>query len=278
MKERTYKITVGKLSLTVNYFADGLGVGVREPLGEIFDKISSIHSHMGYEIFFIGNGDIELLTENGSFHFSDSVVIVPPALGHCTLVSADRVFVIYVNIDRAEGENERALADRLASGVCGVELSEDEKLYLEKLVTSNSATDSYHLLSLLCSELLCRLDPDIFGDKKEDRVVGKYAFILDEYIENHYSEKITLSDVAKVLHLCEKQVTRVINKEFGCSFSEYVNRKRMSVATMMLKHTDLSVSCIARNVGFENDNYFYRVFKNRYGLTPIEYRKQKNGS
>ena len=46
---------------------------------------------------------------------------------------------------------------------------------------------------------------------------------------------------------------------------------------MMLKHTSLTVNEIARRVGFENDNYFYRVFKKKYGETPTEYRnKYKN--
>ena len=71
----------------------------------------------------------------------------------------------------------------------------------------------------------------------------------------------------------------MIKREYGCSFTEYVNRKRMSVAMMMLKHTEMTVSEIARAVGFESDNYFYKVFKERQGLTPNEYRnEQKNGS
>lgn len=272
MKERSYNISVGELSLTVTYFIDGLGVGRQEPLGAVFDRISSIHHHAEYEIFFVQNGAMELVTEKENRRFADSVVILPPFLGHYTVTSAERLFVIYLNIDRADGENGKSLVEKLASGVLSLDVNDEEKFYLEKLSSTTSPSDSYHILSLLFSELIFRIEPLALKNGSEKKKVGKYAFALEEFIEKHYSEKIRLSDVAKALYLCERQVTRVIKKEYGCSFSEYVNRKRMSVAMMMLRHTDMTISEIARKVGFENDNYFYRLFKDEFGETPTEYR------
>ncbi len=278
MKERAYKISVGELSLTVTYFADDLGAGRREPLGEIFDKISNIHQHAEYEIFFIRNGAMELVTEKENRRFSDSAIILPPGVGHYTVVSAEQMFVIYMNIDRSDGEIGKALAERLSSGVLSLDIDEDEKFYLDKLSVAKSSHDHPHLLSLLFSELFLRLEISLFGGESGERAVGKYAFVIEEYIEEHYSKRVRLADIAADLHLCEKQVSRIIRKEYGCSFSDYINQKRMSVAIMMLKHTNMTVGEIARRVGFENYNYFYKVFKTKYGLTPIEYRTQTNGS
>lgn len=278
MKEQSYKISLGRVALTVTYFADELGVGRREPLGEVFDKVSSIHHHAEQEIFFVLDGEMELVTEDENLRFKDSAVILPPDMGHYTGIDAESLFVIYMSIDHAEGEAGTRLSERLLREVVSLEINEDEKFYLDKLGKIRNSYDCPHLLSLLFSELLSRIEPGIQGGERIENAGGKYAFALEAYIERHYSEKLCLSDLAASLHLCEKQVSRVIKKEYGCSFTEYVNRKRMSVATMMLKHTDMSVSEIARAVGFENDNYFYRVFKERYSLTPNEYRNAKNGS
>ena len=272
MKESLYKVNLGEVAVTVTFFANELGIGRRDPLGAVFDNISNIHRHAEYEVFFIWDGEMELVTERENMRFENSVVILPPDFGHYTGIDAERLFVIYMSIDRAEGKVGKRLADRLLSGVFSLDMSDDEKFYLERLEKCRSSFDLPHLISLLFSELISRIEPEICCDEKDGNEIGKYAFALEEYIEKHYSERIRLYDMATALHLCEKQVSRVIKKEYGCSFTEYVNRKRMAVAVMMLKYTDMTVSEIARAVGFENDNYFYRVFKEKSGMTPTEYR------
>ena len=98
--------------------------------------------------------------------------------------------------------------------------------------------------------------------------------MLDNYIAEHYCEKITLADIAAELYLCERQVSRIIRREYNCSFADFVNIKRLSVAAMMLKHTQMNIADVARSVGYENYNYFYRVFKTKYGVTPAQYREK----
>ena len=274
MKERSYKIAVGGLSLSVTCFFDELGEGRRQPLSEIFDNLSNMHSHAENEIFFIWDGAMELVTESENLRFSDSAVILPPNFGHYTVIDAERVFVIYATVERAEGEVAEALQQKLSLSVLNLEIGFDEKFYLEKLAKTKNSSIRAHLLSLLFSDILSKLEPAIFDDDGGDERVGKYAFAIESYLDAHYFENVRLSDFAEHLHLCEKQVLRVLKKEYGCSFSEYVCKKRMTVAAMMLKHTDLSVREIARSVGFEADNYFYRVFKKRYGMTPTEYREK----
>ena len=277
MKERSYKIAVGGLSLSVTCFSDALGEVRREPLSEIFDNLSNIHSHAEFETFFIWDGAMELVTESENLRFTDSAVILPPSLGHYTVIDAERVFVIYVTIDRADGAAADTLMRKLSERVWSLDIGFDEKFYLEKLASVKNSSDQMHLLALLFSNVFSRLEPRILGDSGEDIRAGKYAFAIESYLSDHYFENVRLSDLAAHLHLCEKQVLRVLKKEYGCTFSEYVHQKRLFVAIMMLKHTSLTVNEIARRVGFENDNYFYRVFKKKYGETPTEYRnKHKN--
>ena len=181
MEARSHKINLGKVALTVTYFADELGVGRREPLGEVFDKLSSIHHHAEQEIFFVLDGEMELVTEDKNLRFKDSAVLLPPDIGHYTGVDAERLFVIYMSIDHTEGDAGTRLLERLLREVISLEINEDEKFYLDKLSNSRNSYDCPHLLSLLFSELLARVEPDIQGVEKRGSAIGKYSFALEEF-------------------------------------------------------------------------------------------------
>jgi AraC-like DNA-binding protein len=58
------------------------------------------------------------------------------------------------------------------------------------------------------------------------------------------------------------------------SIKQYINKVRLERAADMLVQNEYSISTIARGVGFEDTNYFIKLFKSTYGCTPGEYRKQ----
>lgn len=271
MKKRSYKVSCYGIDATVTYFEEEWGGGRREPLGEIFDKVSDIHQHTEQEVFFVLGGEMELMLENGKLCFSNCAVVVPAGMGHYTAINAERVFVLYFSTGNA-------FFSELFREVSSFAIGNDARMYVEKLAEGARGDDGFHLVSLLFSAFVRQIAPEVCRETETVGAVGKYAFEIDEYIEAHYTEGIRLFELAEHLHLCEKQVSRVIKREYGYSFSSLVNQKRLSVAAMMLRHTDMTVADIARRVGYDSDNYFYRVFKRKYGLTPVEYRNQKNGS
>lgn len=66
----------------------------------------------------------------------------------------------------------------------------------------------------------------------------------------------------------------VFKKELDQSAVNYITEVRMEKAREYLKDTDLSVIEIAENVGYEDSQYFFRVFKKTTGVTPLQYRQQ----
>lgn len=74
-------------------------------------------------------------------------------------------------------------------------------------------------------------------------------------------------------------LSKMIKKTTGFNFKDLLQRKRLNKAAELLCDTDLSVSDIIAVVGYENGSYFHRVFKNRYCMTPKEFRtkNQKKG-
>ena len=97
------------------------------------------------------------------------------------------------------------------------------------------------------------------------------------YIQNHYTEKITLSMLAEEFHLSEKYVSRYFVEHFYLPFSNYVVHLRLTHAKQLLETTEESITEIALQSGFSNVSYFIRAFKNAYDKSPLKYRKEIRG-
>lgn len=93
------------------------------------------------------------------------------------------------------------------------------------------------------------------------------------YIEENYRDG-TLSEIALRLHYDLYRVSRVIKDATGNTFTELLQAKRLRQGAYLLANTPLPVYSIANNVGYENLSYFHRIFKERYKMTPKEFRVQ----
>ena len=134
-----------------------------------------------------------------------------------------------------------------------------------------------HLCSLLFSivDNLPRLTDDDMEKKPraESAVPGVQKAIM--YINAHYSERLSLKQVASFVGLNPSYLSSVFKHELGISFSDYLVEKRISEARDLLLRSNRSLSDISQSVGFENQSYFSRVFRSRTGFSPKEYREKK---
>ncbi|MBR3961406.1 MAG: helix-turn-helix transcriptional regulator [Clostridia bacterium] len=71
-----------------------------------------------------------------------------------------------------------------------------------------------------------------------------------------------------------RQISRIIEQEYGCSFSQLVMNKRLDHCRMLLENTEMPFYQIAQQVFSDTPNYFYATFKRRFGITPAKYRKE----
>jgi YesN/AraC family two-component response regulator len=91
------------------------------------------------------------------------------------------------------------------------------------------------------------------------------------YIENHYKENISLENCAEYVGISYTHLSRIFKKETSFSFSEYLNHFRVNKAKMFLAEKKLPIKQIVDETGFTNYNYFFKVFKDIEGITPVEY-------
>lgn len=93
-----------------------------------------------------------------------------------------------------------------------------------------------------------------------------------DYMEAHYAEQITLSDLAHAADLSEGYLCRLFSQYFHARPIAYLNRLRIQKAKVMLNRSYLSVESVAEACGFENPSYFTKLFRQTEGITPSAYR------
>ncbi|CAN5543233.1 hypothetical protein BH24ACT20_BH24ACT20_11760 [soil metagenome] len=124
-------------------------------------------------------------------------------------------------------------------------------------------------LTLLLVEL-SRLAADVVGDlrlKDEPLLAEVFGFI-----EEHYSERISLKDVARAVSLTPGHLTTVVGRKTGRTVLEWISERRMMEARKLLVQTDLTIEEVGRRVGYGDAAYFVRHFRRAHGTTPRGWR------
>ena len=94
------------------------------------------------------------------------------------------------------------------------------------------------------------------------------------YIDKNLSADLDIADICEELSLGRTKLYDIFKREANTGVSEYINRRRLHKAKLLLKTTDMSIPEIASSVGYNDYNYFSRVYKKRYGKAPKFYRKK----
>lgn len=94
-------------------------------------------------------------------------------------------------------------------------------------------------------------------------------------IESELSNDLGLSSLAAVLNVNASYLSALFRKETGQTVTEYVNEKRMQAGAHLLKSTRLQVQTVAQHCGISDVNYFSKLFKKHYGMTPKQFREEE---
>ena len=99
-----------------------------------------------------------------------------------------------------------------------------------------------------------------------------------EYIEENYTkDTVSLNEVASTVDVSANYFSAIFSQEMEMTFTEYITKKRMERAKLLLRQTEKHSGEIAVEVGFRDPHYFSFVFKKTQGCTPREYRSSMKG-
>lgn len=93
------------------------------------------------------------------------------------------------------------------------------------------------------------------------------------YIHRHYSEELTLEAIAREVHLSKGECCRMFRSAYGCSIFTHIMNYRVAQSIPLLTGTNLSMAEISESCGFHSPSYFTKNFRERVGVTPLQYRK-----
>ncbi len=164
--------------------------------------------------------------------------------------------------------------------------------YEEHAMTKGSSSKAIAYVGITCEGILywgAGIDPDIIkssiqaltsavnqlpslaeGEGMKDERLNQ----IMNYIQVNYLT-VDMEELAREFHLSKPYLSKYIKEKSGNTFGEIVKNVRMKKARSLIKGTSQSIERIAEQVGYQNVEHFNRLFKKKYGMTPVQYRNQK---
>lgn len=112
------------------------------------------------------------------------------------------------------------------------------------------------------------------AENKVPEGISKEVYHCMCYIRNHTNEIISITDVARLIHRSSSYTIGRFKKELGINIGAYIRRCKLEEAKSLLVYSDKTLSEISNYLCFSSQSYFQNVFKKKYGVTPMQYRKQ----
>lgn len=241
---------------------------------------STLHTHPCAELFFVtsGNGYLRLTDRNVPITTGD-LIIVNSNVEH-TEVSSEELSLEYI-VMGVEGL-EALAGDKGDDGYSIVHFQSDSEpilFYLRNLLSElESKLPGYNivcqdLLEVVLLHLMRRSEFTVTFVPSSHKSTRETA-IVRRYIENHFKENLTLDTLAEIAHVSKYYLAHNFTKEYGTSPINYLLSCRIRESLYLLTETSLSLSEIARMLGFSSPSYFSQSFRRIQGISPMQYRIQ----
>ena len=112
------------------------------------------------------------------------------------------------------------------------------------------------------------------GQQEEQKEEDPLITSVKAYIYDHISEEILRDDIADYVNLSPAYLSTFFKRETGGTISDFIKNERIHFAKKLLRKTNLTISTIAQNVGYDSLAYFSSIFRSTVGCTPREYRNK----
>ena len=240
--------------------------------------------HGFYELHYIFGGAGELICLGNRYPLRPGTLYLNGCgVSHEQLTDRnDNMMEYSFSFDLRANKNRRGvLADRLRGmdlwiGEDSHRIGEIFKAMEEEITAREQGY--YETLCSLSRLLLIQVIRNFTGEEDEPEKrsgVGedRRKFIMDEAFIYLYRD-MTLSSLAKLLNLSERQTSRNVREYYGMSFTEMRARSRLTAAARLLRENPgMGTSEVAEAVGFSSAGHFREAFREQYGATPVEYRR-----
>ena len=248
-------------------------------------SMPSAHHHAVYEFYFLDAGNRKYFASNKVFNIKPcQIVIFRPNVPHQVTMNLDIPYerhLLYATpalIDSVLLQNPQIQLDaetQLFNLSKKAYTNATKLLYRINSEIQNSDKYSPSAIKILLTELLILIfrNNDVSsivvekGDQRMQSVI--------DYILKNYANPITILDCAKIAYMSPSHFSREFHKTTAMTFKKFLNKIRVDASAEMLETSNHPISQVAQTAGFSSESYFGYVFKEFYGLSPLQYKVKK---
>lgn len=239
------------------------------------------HNNADYELHIVLRGACFLDVEARTYELHrGQAVLLAPGHYHRPQTHPGDFERISMNFAISQGRLLKTLQNRVP--VCEVlDLPDSLLVHCRNLIYEGAAGNAFRqemmqamLMQLMVSilRLFGLADAPQAASPSPDEV--DRTGLIDAFFERHMADRAGEALLAERLHLSKRQLARVLQKNYGMGFQQKLIYSRMDHAAWLLRSSDKRVSEIAGSVGYSSEAAFYQVFRNRFNMTPQQYRAQ----
>lgn len=252
----------------------------------------SKHYHDFYEIYYyLGNKMNYFVGDQNYSLEGDNIVLIDKYIFHRTTYNFNNKnerILIEFNEDVFNIITDKNISNRikhLFNNFTKIDFCDDsQKTVIRSIIfnlVSNYRSKSQYGLALsklnlieLCLQLVEFTDKQDVPDNNTVPAKKSESGVVDiiKYINENYSSKITLDTLTEIFFVNKYYLCHVFKNETGLSIIDFVNSKRLAEAEKLLRYSDGSITDICFKVGFSSINYFLKLFKSAYKVTPKKFR------
>jgi AraC-like DNA-binding protein len=151
---------------------------------------------------------------------------------------------------------------------CGLIDSRREGKEVYYRIADNELSRAMHTAVEGVMEVAC---PESEGGRTSAETVR----MVHDYLLENISERVTIEELSRKFHINPTTLKKAFKDEYGSSIAAHTKEHRMERAEILLREGGASVSDVARAVGFDSASRFASAFKEKYGITPGDYRRKK---
>jgi len=247
------------------------------------------HQQPTWELSYIISGEGERIIGNTRepFHSGDVTLIVPQ-MPHCWIFNPEKTDKDGMIENITITFSDELLETTARSYPETVQMIERlRKLPESILFVKHTAHRLVNLLNEMSSQtapvqlfLLLQIIM-LMASSDEHKVIGHFNLSsieqrvrnIETFITCNYKRSITLADLSRHIGMNQTSLCKFLKRHHGKTFTECLNECRMAEACNLLAQTDLTISEVCYRSGFNDVPYFCRIFKQKKGMTPTEYRK-----
>ena len=236
------------------------------------------HIHEAIEMVYITKGTLELGVGQELYHMEkgDFAIVFPNLIHHYQVFQRGDNRALYMLVSPKYISN---YMDEIQNNCPVNPVICKENLHVDIVKAVKALVDVEKNNTRLVQAYVQMIFAHVFSgvDMVSKETVGSEDLVYKsvEYVAKNFRKNFSLEQMAYDLGVSKYVLSRMFAKTFHCNFTTYVNGIRMNYATSMLENTKDSIVNICYECGFESQRTFNRVFKERYRVTPREYRSKK---